>query len=519
VSDFQSNDDPVPVSVTKRAVVSSALWNTTAAVLSIPVLTASTVLTARILGAGDFGRLALYTFLFTLLGGVTDLGLGSSILRRGAVAAGRGDRDGVLAAVRAGTTWSSLQIPWTLLLAWIVLPSMSATLLYFVAAFLSLGLLGPSHYLVMTSDLRLPSLLRLGTLLVSTATTLSVAAATHRADMTFAATAISNCTFTALQVVGIPKGSRRTVFVPGRLRFSRKDLTFGVGTMLNEQLNVVVFSRSELIFFGRSQSVARGRFAAAQTIASRSTLLLDALLGNLSIGMASARGRGDEQLARALRLASDSVIFLLSLSAPAILAGVAVFAEPVFGSQFPGLATSAVVLSAFALLQTSAGPLRAARFAERSIGPLIASALVSAAVDVALAALLVRATGVLGAVVASATGSAVYVGFLTATFFRSAHRAVVLAHSLRAVALLVACMIPALILRLVPDLAAYAAIAPVAVLTTAAVLRLPGISARPESLDDLTREVLPARILPVIQHPWLRRYLGLDPLMDPSPAA
>ena len=91
---------------------------------------------------------------------------------------------------------------------------------------------------------------------------------------------------------------RRAIFQPGRMRLSRGDVSFGLGTIINVQLNALVFSKSELLFFGSAARLGRGEFAASQSIAARVTVVTDALIGNLSYRMTSALGKGDEVLRR-----------------------------------------------------------------------------------------------------------------------------------------------------------------------------------------------------------------------------
>jgi len=484
---------PVPPSgVSRRTVVVSALWTSAMALVSVPVSAVTTIFLARLLEADAFGRFALYGFLFTTLPGIAELGIGTTIIRRGALAAGSGDEPGLLAAVRAGTTWSLLQLPWSVGLAFLLLPSTTAALLYSAAATASLCALGPSHYLVMTSNLKRASQVRLLVLLLNAGATLATAALTHRADLTFGMSSLSSAVLTFAQVLGVPQEHRRKVFRPGRLSLTRADLGFGLGTLLNGQLTNFVFSRSEVLFFRPTQGVDRGRFAAAQTLAARSTLLVDALLGNVSTALTSAAGRSGTQLRASLELVCEAVSLLLLFVAPMVLAAIAVLAEPLLGDDYSGIAAAGCLLAAISLLQTAASPLLSLRFANGSVRPLLVAGSSGALVNAGAAAALVPADGFRGAVAANALGTATYLA-VTVWQFRGDDlewRSLAVRHMRRMSLLVLLACVPAAVLLVLDERLEVLLAAPLALLCSFLLTRLPALPPDRDAVGTILVAVL-----------------------------
>jgi O-antigen/teichoic acid export membrane protein len=481
------NEQPADqaVAVTRKSVVASVLWNSFSTLLSIPILAATTILTARILGVTGFGSYALYTLLIALFAGIADLGIGSTILRRGALAAGKADETGTITSVRAGVTWALIQLPWNVALGFIVLPSRTAGGLYALSSLWNVLFSGAAHYLLMTNQLRVPSILNLITLPLSAAATLATAATTHNAALVFGVSALTSNALAFTLLFAIPKRLRRSVFLPGRIRLSRSDVSFGIGTTINIQLNTLVFSKSELLFFGSARAAGRGKFAASQSIAARVTVVMDALIGNLSYGLTSALGKGDEVLRRNALLVTDTVALLFLVTSPAALAGISVLSVPLFGSGFSNIAGPAVALGLMSLMQTGATPLLSLRFAQKSVRPLIVAGIVGAFIDLGLGALLVPHLGVTGAVVASILGSLSYL-ICTVALFKGESRSMASSHMLRVGAIVGYSGVLAVGLLYLPKELGLILAAPLALVWSVVGFRLPLIRlTRPEAVDSL----------------------------------
>jgi O-antigen/teichoic acid export membrane protein len=496
------------VAVTRKSVVSSVLWNSFSSLLGVPILAATTILLARILGVTGFGSYALYTLLIALFGGIADLGIGATILRQGALAAGKADEMGTLGAVRAGVTWALIQLPWNIALGFIILPSRTAGGLFALASLWNVLFSGCAHYLLMTNQLRVPSILNLLTLPLSSAATLATAATTHNASLVFGVSALSSNVLAFILLFAVPKRLRRAVFYPGRMRLSRSDVSFGIGTTINIQLNTLVFSKSELLFFGSARAAGRGQFAASQSIAARVTVVMDALVGNLSYGLTSALGRGDEVLQRNALLVTESVALLFLAVSPAALAGISVLSVPLFGSGFSAIAAPAVALGLMSLIQTGAAPLLSLRFAQKSVRPLIVAGIFGAAIDLGLGALLVPHLGVTGAVVASIFGSLSYL-ICTVALFRGDTRAMASSHMLRIAAIVGYSGVLAVGLLYLPKELGLILAAPLALVWTVVGFRLPLTRlTRPEAVDSLC-DSLPTSLGRILRSSAARWVLSL----------
>jgi O-antigen/teichoic acid export membrane protein len=465
--------DALDASPTSARVLNSALWSALASLISAPVLIVTTVVTARILGVTDFGRFAYYTYLAILLTGLADLGIGTALIRAGAHAAGRSDENELMRCVRAGTTWSMLQIPWALFVGWLVLPGFTAELVFGVAMVTNLAFLGPSHYLVMTSSLRWASQVRLMALALNSAGLLTAAAVTGDPAVTFAAGTLGTSVLTGVQAFALPRGRRLASLRPGRLRLSHADAAFGFGTLLHNQLNGFVFSRSEVLFFRSGQARSLGTFASAQTVAARSSLFIDVFFGAVPTALTSAYSKGPETLRRAFTRVSQAVGVLFTATAPLIVVAVATLAPLMFGHGFSGVAAPALVLAIASLFQSSMTPVLSVRFAQRSIRPMIIAGLAAAAVDAGLAALLIPHLAVTGAVIASVTSGMIYLAVATASYLRDPEwRAPVLDHVRRsALPLVAAAAVSVPVLWLSPTVGALIGI-PVAAALSFGLLRL-----------------------------------------------
>jgi len=261
-----------------------------------------------------------------------------------------------------------------------------------------------------------------------------------------------------------------------------------------------VFSKSEILFFRGSQGLERGRFAAAQTVAARSTLLLDALLGNLATALTSAAGRSGAQLRAGLELVCEAVSLLLLLVTPIVLAAVAVLAEPVLGNGYASIAAASCLLTAMSLLQTAAAPLLSLRFARASIRPLLVAGCSSALLNAALAAALVPTYGVRGAVAANALGTALYLA-VTVWQFRDddAWSGLARHHMRRMLLLVLLASLPTLLLLQIDEGLALLLAAPLALLCSFLLLRLPVLRPDPVAVNAILVAMLGEQRAHVVQ--------------------
>ena len=489
-----------------RRVLRSAAWSTLSTLVGVPIGVVSTLIVARALGAEEFGRLALYTFVTGLVFGLVELGLGQSLHQRGAQALGRGDHDEVVRCARAALTLALLRLPLVIVAGFLVLPGLVAPVLYAIAMVFALAFIGPSYYLVSISDLAYASQLKLGSTVLVAVGGAVAAVLSERADVTFGVTALAANVATVLLVFGVAAQHRRAVMTPGRLILTRGDVSFGLANFANGQLIGFVFSRSELLFFPAGAATARGTFAAAQTIAARSTLALDSLFAALPMALSTAAGTGAEALERAFRRVSATVLVLLAGLAPTLTVVVVSVVSPAFGRDYVGVAPLALVMTSVSIAQSGIEPLNLLRYARRQVRPMLAAGLSATVVDLAAAAWLVPRHGAAGAAAANA-GSGLLFVVVTAALYASdpewRHRAG--HHTARLAATITASALSGLAALVLADGAVPRLVigVPLALAASAALLLVPRV--RPPR-DDVAsvlgslREQLPAWSLRLLRH-------------------
>ncbi len=480
------------------------MWTLVGVLAGFPLGILSTTLTARLLGSTGFGDYALLVYVGSLATGLSELGLTSVLQRRVALAYGRDDRSGELAAAQAALPVMALR-----------LLSLVVVILFFVHDPLALALvvmsaitstLAGSALVFLTGTSRSAVMAQVGiacTVLGATSLVV-VAALTHRADLAFGAYLLGGSlpNLVLLFRTGHPA---RELLRLRRPHVTRAEWRFGFMTYLHTQLSTLVFSRSELLFFPGSRASERGSFAAASTIASRSTIAIDALFGPVPAALSTAFGRGRESYQRNLTSLFRLSAAVFALTFPAVVV-VAVAAAPyLFPESFGDLTAPVVVLVAVSMLQSATQPASAAWTAEGEARPLLIAAVVSGSANLLLSAVLIPRYGLQGAVVSSAAAGVLYLVWATVAFrgrlapgeYRRYVVVIAVATGTGCLLGLVVPLVPA------PRLIGGAALAIVAVGVGALVVRVSGVLQQAELrlLIDPTRRDGSARLLRVFGPP------------------
>lgn len=405
----QDAQQHVPPSLTRR-VLQGAAWTSGTTVVNALVGIVSVVVVARVLEPAEFGRYALLQLIFTTAMALSELGVSDLVMRRGARANGVQDQDGVRRAARAYTTWYAVRAPLpTGLALWLLEPRAAG--LYIVAVLVNAASMGAAAWLGMRSEYKAASLTRSVAILVGASTAAVVALQTRDAGDTLAASTLASAASNLLLLMGVPARNRLSLLTPGSLTFSSSEYRVGFGNFATTQVQEYVFGRTELFFFPRSQAAAQGLYAAAQTLAARATIVLDALYAALPIALVESAARDREAMAaayqRVLRLTS---LLLLVVAAPISLAVVAV--PPVlFGQEYRGAVPLVAVLTSISLLQTAGMPYAGVRYALGRTGAPAVIGGVCVAIDIALSVALIPSRGATGAAIAATVAAGI---FLTA---------------------------------------------------------------------------------------------------------
>lgn len=388
-------------------VVRGAVWSGGATLVSIPVGIVVTIALARVLGPRDFGALAVYTFVTALAMGISDLGVSDALIQRATAALGRGELHRVTSLCRAALSWGLVRTPVVCVVGFVALPGRYAALLFAVGVMVAHCMGGASYYLTATSNVRALSQVKLLAVVISGASSVVTAITTGDPALTFAVSSAGTLLPSVLHFAYIEPHRRRSLLLPGRIDL-RGQYGFALASFFNGQLTSFVFSRSEILFFGPSQAVARGAFAVAQTISARATMVIDSLYASLAPGLSTAGGRGADALTDAMARVLRVTSLLVTMCAPAVLALAIVVAVPAFGEGYAGIAWPVAAMTAMALVRTASAPYSAFRFAERALMPLLAAGVGATAVDVLLAVVLIPRMGMTGAAIANVAAGAVH---------------------------------------------------------------------------------------------------------------
>lgn len=410
------SDNPSPDGTNRQVqerVLRASVWGLVAALVSSPLNLVAVAVLSRQLGASGFGAYASYAFVLPLVIAVTDLGLTNSFGYRGALAYGRGDHDELRRTTREALSWSLLRAPLVLAVGALVLKNSLAFTLFSLSIVFSTAASGAM--LAIQSAVRAAEINRVALIGTIAGMGASVAAALSSAApaVVFAAGAAAQNMPTLLLLLKVDAagGLRAASLRPARLCRLAEDARFGLTTFLSAQLLTLLASRSELLFFTKSQTTARGVYAAAFSAGNRITIPLDALQGPLGIALTVVSGDSDtlrRGLRRALRL--DGALFALSV-APAVVAS-AVLSTLIFPASFAGVTAATIGLAATSILASAMHPIQSYYFAERALRHTFWAAVIGVTANLGLSALLVPLYGLAGAVAANSLGCVIYAAAL-----------------------------------------------------------------------------------------------------------
>lgn len=370
----------------------------------------SVVVIARVLEPAEFGRYALLQLVFTTAMALSELGVSDLVMRRGARANGVQDQEAVLRSARAYTTWYLVRAPLPAGLAlWLLEPRAAG--IYVMAVLVNAASMGAAAWLGMRSEYKAASLTRALAIFAGALTAAGVAVQTRDAGATLAAATFTSAACTLLLLTGVPARKRLSLLLPGPLTFSTTEYRVGFGNFATTQVQEYVFGRTELFFFPRSQASAQGLYAAAQTLAARATIVLDALYAGLPIALVESAARDREAMAAAYRrVLRVTSLLLLAVAAPISLAVVSL-PPLLFGEEYRGVAPLVAVLTSISLLQTAGMPYAGVRYALGRTGTPAMIGAVCVVIDVALSLALIPSRGATGAAVAATVAGGI---FLTA---------------------------------------------------------------------------------------------------------
>lgn len=392
-----------------------SLWTLISTAVQLPMAVLSTVVIAHALSPQSYGRAALLGFAIALTTAITGLGLTAVFLRKVALAHGGDDRDEqrhtlrMAATAYAGQAAAILIVSALLMHGWLPVALMAA----YSGCY---ALWAPAAVLVTATNRgALAAQTTLVSAVLTVVTQIAVALTTHNPDLMVASgLAVATLPHVALVWLAGPFA----ITLPGwaRVRLLREEWRFALMTLAGEQVTTLVFSQSELAFFGRARAYDQGRYAAISTVGARASLLIDSLFGSVAPALTTLRGRERAEFDRGVAALFRLSTALFTPLFPTALVGAVVLTPYVFPPSYGDLRVWVVPLIAVSLLQTAAQPALSAWAALGRAGGPLTAAVIGAVVNLALSATLIPRYGLPGAVIASAAGGLSYLGVIATSF-------------------------------------------------------------------------------------------------------
>lgn len=412
--------DPAPGAASGRLrsqTVRGSLWTLISTGANLPLVIAATLVIARTFSPQELGRFALLSFILQMTLWIATAGVPMALQRRLSLAHGSGATSMKRQVLRMEQAAATGHMTVVTIVAVLVLHRWQADVVMLAYALVA-TVTGPAAvYLTATNRGAFVAKATLAAAAATAASQAALAPLTHSADITAAGGFLAGALGYAAMLLATGK---RGLLFPGWEvpRLSRADWRFGVMSLVSGQVAAFVFSRSELLFFGGSMGVARGRFAAATTVGSRTTLLIDSLFGTVAPALTTLYGRDDTDFQRGVRTVLRLSAALFVALFPGALVAAVVLTPYVFPSTYGDLRWWVLPLLVVSLLQTGVQPLLSAWTAKGHAGAALTAGLVAAIVDLAISASLIPLIGLPGAVIANVAAASIYVIAIVIAFRR-----------------------------------------------------------------------------------------------------
>lgn len=394
-----------------RRSASAALANVSATALSGAIALVLSVVVARALGPGQYGRYAYLTYLLALVGAVATIGVPLTVLQVATAAFGTGNSARAGKTLASGTTAVLVGGAAT---AFVLVQVVDLPVLWQMV--LVGGIVGAqwlnaaSIVLAATSRVSRAALLTVITSLGSLAAGYVVAVRGFDGDQAFAVLTLQAalCLPVALMLVG--RRWTRPLLTLGSLRpylhrGSFENWVVGVGTL-------TVFSRLEVLalqHFDTPEHVAV--YSVAFGLAARIATPVEALLAPLLPSLTALHEQEEwDRLRLAVRRSTIALATLGSLFVAATVPSVVAGATVLYGESFSSVRVPLLALGPLTLLKCLVIPATTVLLSSRRQAALVKAVVVALLVDVALAVALVPWMSIWGAV--AANGAAQVIGTL-----------------------------------------------------------------------------------------------------------
>ncbi len=408
----------------QQRAVRGAAWTVVNTFVGIPVAFAVNLVVARVLGASDYGRLALLTALMEFVGALLTSGVATAVIQFGAKAHAAGRTADV---ARLLSQWQGFRL--------LVVMPVVATVVFLVAdvppqamavalvfgVVLPAALDGGAACLGIENKTADGAKIALVTTIATQAAVLVVALVVRTPDAVWA---------TRLVVVGLAVGLCLFRVAPAyRVAVLRPILprglppgfwAFAVPMGLAGVVSGLVSSRSEVFVMNwLAEPAELGIYALAFGLAVHAFAPAQALVGPLIPAISGLRevdeGAVEPAFRRVTRAGSTVVALILATG----LAPLALLVPVLYGEEFAAASPVVLALGISAGFATVGGPVFAFVSARLSGKAILAANLVALVVDLGLAVLLIPGLGAWGAVIANAGGALTTLGILSGRELRA----------------------------------------------------------------------------------------------------
>lgn len=386
--------------------VGGSFWIAVQTILGLPLAAVANAVVAHRLGAGAYGKLAVYMLVYAVVVAIINLGISDATVQWIAAHNARREPGLVVDTIRRCSGYHVfIEAPLVgIVTAGLVHQSGAVAMVVAGGAAGLVMVVGTST--VVMSGVGLNSLSARISLIATVASQTSIigiAAGSPFASSVFIGRVAFGLIGPVMALLLIPRWLRSAVLRPTLpRRFPDGFLPFALRTCGSGVITTLVFGRSELLAFEAYDKIHQaGVFALAAGVAGLITAPIDSLLNPLlpaATGLlATEPHRAGQAMLRGLRTST--------LLAGLVLVGIPTVAPllpVIYGGTFATATRAFVALAIVSCIQSVNHPVTAFLLAARRIDLLLKTGILSLVIDVSLAFALIPVIGVAGAVTASA---------------------------------------------------------------------------------------------------------------------
>lgn len=394
----------------QQRAVRGAAWTVVNTFVGIPIAFGVNLVVARVLGAADYGRLALLTALMEFVGALLTSGVATAVIQFGAKAHAAGRTADV---ARLLSQWQGFRLlvamPVLAVVVFLVadVPPQAMAVALVFGVVLPAALDGGAACLGIENKTADGAKIALVTTVVTQAAVLAVALLVGTPDAVWATRLVVVGTTVALCLLRISPAYRLAVLRPALPRgLPRGFWAFAVPMGLAGVVSGLVSSRSEVFVMNwLAEPAELGIYALAFGLAVHAFAPAQALVGPLIPAISGLREVDEAAVKPAFRRVTRAGSTVVALILSVGLAPLALLVPLLYGPEFEAASPVVLVLGISAGLATVGGPLFAFVSARLSGKAILVANVIALVVDIGLAVLLIPPLGAWGAVIANVGGA------------------------------------------------------------------------------------------------------------------